>query len=254
MGLIAQLSGRELRARYRQSWLGLAWLVLTPILMLAVYTLVFRHVFQVRWSVQGEGALAFALRLYAGLAVFNFFADCVNRAPSLVTEQPHLVKKVVFPLEVLAWSSVLTNLVQLIVSALLLLMLSGFGLGHIPLSALALPIVWLPLVCLCLGLAWGLSALGAYIRDIGQVLSMVMTALVFMSPVFFPVEVLPKGLQQWMWLNPLAPIMTQTRQVLLAGQWPDWGSVFFSLLLSVGVAVMGALLFRRLRTGFSDVV
>ena len=100
-GLIAQLARREVHARYRQSWLGLVWVVLTPLMMLGVYTLVFRHVMRVRWYGLEEGNLEFALRIYAGLAVFNFFAECVNRAPTLVLEQPHLVKKVVFPLEIL---------------------------------------------------------------------------------------------------------------------------------------------------------
>jgi hypothetical protein len=101
--LIQQMAARDINARFRQSWLGLAWLVLTPLLMLGVYTLVFREVFQARWGAPDEGVLAYALRLYAGLAVFNFFAEYVNRSPAFVIEQPHLVKKVVFPLEVMAW-------------------------------------------------------------------------------------------------------------------------------------------------------
>jgi lipopolysaccharide transport system permease protein len=253
-GLIGQLARREVHTRYRQSWLGTAWLVLTPLLMLVVYTLVFRHVFQVRWSPPGEGNLAFALRLYAGLAVFNFFAECVNRAPLLIVEQPHLVKKVVFPVEVLPWASVMAALAHLGIAAVALLGLRWLGMGTVPLSALALPLVWLPLLPLCLGLGWGLSAVGTFIRDIGQILSMAMTALVFMSPVFFPVDALPGGLRDWMWLNPLAPIMTQTRTVLLEGQWPDWSLCSLSFVASLAVAWAGAALFRRLRPGFSDVV
>jgi len=126
--------------------------------------------------------------------------------------------------------------------------------GTVPLSALALPLVWLPLLPLCLGLGWGLSAVGTFIRDIGHILSMAMTALVFMSPVFFPVDALPGGLRDWMWLNPLAPIMTQTRTVLLEGQWPDWSLCSLSFVASLAVAWAGAALFRRLRPGFSDVV
>jgi lipopolysaccharide transport system permease protein len=253
-GLIAQLARREVHTRYRQSWLGTAWLVLTPLMMLALYTLVFRHVFQVRWSPPGEGNLAFALRLYAGLAVFNFFAECVTRAPTLVAEQPHLVKKVVFPLEVLPWASVMAGLVHLGAAALVLLALRWMGLGEMPVSALALPLVWLPLLPMCLGLGWALSAIGAFVRDVGQILSMVMTGLMFLSPVFFPADALPAELRNWMWLNPLAPIMTQTRTVLLQGQWPDWGLWSLSLLASLMVAWAGAALFRRLRPGFSDVV
>ena len=100
-GLIRQFVKREFDARYRQSLLGITWAFLTPLLMLGVYTFVFRFVFKLRWGGTGdESDLAFALRLYAGLAVFNFFAECVVRAPRLILEQPQLVKKVVFPLEI----------------------------------------------------------------------------------------------------------------------------------------------------------
>ncbi|MBU3740562.1 MAG: hypothetical protein FGM55_16630, partial [Rhodoferax sp.] len=128
--LIGQLTRRSVQARYRQSWLGTAWAVLTPLLMLGVYTLVFRHVFKVRWGTLDEGNLAFALRLYAGLAVFNFFAECVSRAPGLVLAQPNLVKKVVFPLEVLPWVNALAAGVHLLIALVLLLVLGLWDQGQ----------------------------------------------------------------------------------------------------------------------------
>lgn len=252
--LVMQMAARDVSMRYRQSWLGLAWLVLTPMAMLAVYTLVFKQVFQVRWSAPEEGHWAFALRIYAGLAVFNFFAEFVNRAPTLVVEHPHLVKKVVFPLETLPWVSLLSGMTGLLVATGVLLLLSLLGMGHVPITASALWLVWLPLVPLCLGLGWALAALGAFVRDIGQILSMVMSALVFVSPVFFPVDVLPKVAQDWMWLNPLADPMTQTRLVLLDGVWPNWSSWGASMLTGLAVAWLGALLFNKLRPGFADVL
>lgn len=252
--LVMQMAARDVSMRYRQSWLGLAWLVLTPMAMLAVYTLVFKQVFQVRWSAPEEGHWAFALRIYAGLAVFNFFAEFVNRAPALLVEQPHLVKKVVFPLETLPWVSLLSGMTGLLVATGVLLLLSLLGMGHVPITASALWLVWLPLVPLCLGLGWALAALGAFVRDIGQILSMVMSALVFVSPVFFPVDVLPKVAQDWMWLNPLAGPMTQTRLVLLDGVWPNWSSWGTSMLTGLAVAWLGAVLFNKLRPGFADVL
>lgn len=257
VSLVWQLAQRDVSARYRQSWLGVFWLVATPVLMLAVYTLVFRHVLQVRWGDPAESDLAFAARVYAGLAVFTFFAECVNRAPTLVTEQPHLVKKVVFPLELLAWVGVAAAAVHLAVAAALLLALRALGLGGVPPSALALPLVWLPLLPLCLGLAWGLSAVGTYVRDVGPLVSMAMTALVFLSPVFFPVEALPAALRPWMALNPLATVMTLTREVVLAGRWPSaegWGAWAMCLAGCGAVALAGRALFARLRPGFADVL
>ena len=254
--LLRQLCARDLRARYRQSWLGVAWIVLTPMAMLAVYTLVFRHVMQVRWPGADDGAsgdLAFAMRIYAGLAVFLFFAECVNRAPALVLEQPNLVKKVVFPLELLPWVSAATAGVGLGVAALLLCSLawlSGLGLHA---TMLMLPLVWLPLLPWVLGLGWLLAGLGAYVRDVGQVLSLLVSALMFLSPVFFPVQALPQGVRSWLALNPLAPVMTSTRDVI-AGQLPSWGALAWVALAGGALAVLGALFFRRVRSGFADVV
>lgn len=253
-GLIRQLALREVAARYKQSWLGTFWLILTPLLMLAVYTLVFREVFQVRWAPPGESALTFALRIFAGLTVFTFFADFINRSPNLVVEQAHLVKKVLFPVQLLCWSSLVAGLVNLAVSGVLMLLMRWWSFGSLPLSAMALPLVWLPLFVMCLGFGWLLSSLGTYIRDIAQFLSMIVSALVFLSPVFFPAEVLPKQLQAWMWLNPLAPIMTQTRMVLLQGDWPNWSQWSINMAFALMLAISGAWLFKRIRPGFSDVL
>ena len=251
--LITQLARREVHARYRQSVLGLVWLVLTPLLMLGVYTLVFRHVMRVRWQGLEESNLTFALRIYAGLAVFSFFAECVNRAPQLVIEQPSLVKKVVFPIEVLPWVAALTASAGLAVSGVLLAGLTALAQGTLPSTVIALPLVWLPLLPLVLGLGWLLAGVGTYVRDVGQVLGMAMGALMFLSPIFFPVEALPEAMRVWMGLNPLAGVMTATREVL-HGQWPHWGSLAVSMAVNVLVAIGGAAFFRRVRTGFADVV
>ncbi len=253
-GLIAQLARREVHARYRQSWLGLVWVVLTPLMMLGVYTLVFRHVMRVRWYGLEEGNLEFALRIYAGLAVFNFFAECVNRAPTLVLEQPHLVKKVVFPLEILPWAAAVSASVGLAVSGVLMMVLAAFSQTGLPITVVALPLVWVPLLPLVLGLGWLLAGLGTYVRDVGQLLGMLVSALMFLSPIFFPVEALPESVRSVMLLNPLAWVMTGTREVLLTGHWPDWGALLLLFVTCTLVAMLGAAFFRKARVGFSDVV
>lgn len=253
--LIRQFALREVVSRYRQSWLGTLWTVLTPLLMLSVYTLVFRFVFNLRWTGdRAESDLSYALRLYAGLAVFNFFAECVNRAPRLVLDQPHLVKKVIFPVEILPWVNALAALFQLAVAFALLLLLGFMESGRVPVSALALPLVWLPLVPLCVGLGWFLCGVGTYVRDVSQVLSLAVSFLMFLSPIFFPVEALPAAIQPWAALNPLALPITLTRSVLLDGHWPDWGTWFLHLLACLVIAVLGARFFAAARKGFADVV
>jgi lipopolysaccharide transport system permease protein len=254
-GLIRQLAVREVAARYRQSWLGTLWTVITPLLMLATYTFVFRLVFKLRWGTGGtESDLGFALRLYAGLAVFNFFSECVSRAPRLILDQPHLVKKVIFPIEILSWVNALAALAQLGVALGLLLLLRLADQGHLPLSAWALPLVWLPLLPLCVGLGWLLSSVGTYVRDVGQIVALAMGLLMFLSPIFFPVQSLPEVVQPWIALNPLALPITLTHTVLLDGQWPDWGAWATHLMGCLALAWLGAVFFRAARKGFADVV
>jgi lipopolysaccharide transport system permease protein len=249
--LLRQLTRRDVQARYRQSLLGSAWLVVAPLAMLVVLTVVFRHVMGVRWPTlaSDDSDLAFALRLFAGLAIFQFVAECINRSPTLVLAQPQLVKKVVFPLELLAWVSVAGSGIGFLVSALLVVA----GTAFTP-AGLGLPALWLPLVPLLLGLTWGLSAVGTFVPDVAQALPPAMSALMFLSPIFYPVASLPAAGQALMHLNPLAEPITQTRLVLFEGQWPDWGAWSLHALACVLIAVAGAALFARVRAGFADVI
>ncbi|MBM3390163.1 MAG: ABC transporter permease [Betaproteobacteria bacterium] len=257
-GLTLQLATRELAARFRGQGLGWAWLVLAPLLMLAVYTVVLTQVLGVRWGTAAAHSsgtdLEFALQLYAGLAVFAFFSEVVLRAPRLITNVPHLVKRVVFPLEILPWVSALAAMVTLVLAAALLLAGTAATRGQLPVSALALPLVWLPLLPLTLGLGWLLAAVGTYIRDVGEVLGLALGALLFLSPVFYDAASLPPALQLPLGLNPLAVVMTQTRQVVLVGQWPAWDVWAAVMLAGVMAALLGAAVFTRVRSGFADVV
>lgn len=107
---------------------------------------------------------------------------------------------------------------------------------------------------LVLGLGWLLAGVGTYVRDVSQLLGMVVSALMFLSPIFFPVEALPESVRGVMLLNPLAWVMTGTREVLLMGQWPDWWALLLLFVACTLVAVLGAVFFRKVRGGFSDVV
>ena len=176
-GLLRQLVLRQVQARYRGTLFGVAWSLITPLLMMTVYTLVFRFVFKLRWEGGVDSGFDFALRLFAGLTVFGFFAETLLRSPALVLEQPNLVKKVVFPLEILPWVNCLSALVFALPGVLLLL-LAAVATGVAPaFSWLSLPLIWLPLLPLLLGLGWIFAALGVYVRDVGQVLGLTVTLL-----------------------------------------------------------------------------
>lgn len=253
--LIWQFARRDILGRYRGSLLGLSWAVISPLMMLLVYTFVFVGVFKARWPGAGEhGGAAFALQIFAGLAVFNFFSEVLNRTPHLIVEQPHLVKKVTFPLEILPFVAVLAGLFHLLLNALILLAGSRMIFGPLPSSALALPLIWLPMIPLMLGLGWFFSALGVFVRDIAQIMGMALNLLLFLSPIFYSASSVPEEVRFWMHLNPLTLMIENTRHALFTGQLPDWSSWLAYLALSCGVALLGAYFFQSTRQGFADVL
>ena len=251
--LLSKFVRRQVQARYQGTVLGIFWSLLSPLLMLAVYSVVFRVIFKMRWGSGEENNLDFALQLFAGLVVFNFFAETVLRAPNLLLEQPNLVKKVRFPLEILAWINVGSSLMFMLPGLTLLLCCVAYSIG-IFWSWCALPIIWLPLVIWLLGLSWFLSAIGIFVRDIGQMLGLAVSVLQFLSPIFYPISALPSWLQNWVALNPLSEVVEQTRAALFLGVWPSLMPWLMEMGASLVMASAGIWVFTRLRSGFADVL
>ncbi|WP_155953493.1 ABC transporter permease [Pseudomonas sp. URIL14HWK12:I6] len=255
--LIMQLTKREISSRYRGSVGGVAWSFINPLLLLAIYTFVFSTVFNARWG--GTGAATgskvdFALILFTGLIIHAFCAECINSAPKLITGNVNFVKKVVFPIETLAPTSVLNALFHLCVSLSVLLAAQLVFNHSIPLTALFFPIVLIPLILMVIGLSWILSALGAYIRDIGQVTGMAATALLFLSPVFYPISALPEEYRGWLYINPLTAIIENGRATLLFGQIPDMHTLGTSYIVGIVICCLGFAFFQKTRAGFADVL
>lgn len=253
--LLWQFARRDVLGRYRGSLLGLAWSFLTPLLMLGVYSFVFVGVFRQRWpGTTDGGGLEFSLQIFAGLLVFNLFAEVAGKSPNLIVEQSNLVKKVIFPVELLTWVTVLSGLFHLLISSATLLVVLLVARGGLPVTALALPLVLLAFVPVLLGLGWFLSAIGVFVRDVGQVMTMVVSLTMFMSPVFYSVKSLAPDLQFWMKLNPLTLIIEQVRAVLLLGHWPDWAALGLYAAVAAVFATAAATFFQLTRKGFADVL
>ncbi len=252
--LTRALTQRDVVGRYKGSSLGLLWAFFNPLFMLAVYTFVFSVVFQARWGQGSNSKGEFALVLFAGLIVFNFFAECINRAPGLILNHVNYVKKVVFPLEILPWmligSALFHGLVSVGVWLLFYLLLYGLP----PATVLLLPVVILPLILLTVGLTWFLTAMGVYLRDIAQAVTLLTTVLMFLSPIFYPASALPENLQPLLLLNPLTPALGQVRDVMMWGKLPNWPSWLLYLLACALVAWLGFAWFQKTRKGFADVL
>jgi lipopolysaccharide transport system permease protein len=214
---------------------------------------VFSSLFKARWSADDSNA-TFALIVFAGFLVFNLFSECVNEAPALVVSNVNYVKKVLFPLEILPWVSLGAALFHTFAGLAVWLAFHLCVAGWPPVTALAVPLLLLPLMLFTQGLCWILASLGVFLRDIGQLVVVLTTALMFLSAIFYPPTVLPVAWQQWLFLNPLALFIEQARAALVLGQLPSvraWGA---QLIASTSIAWLGFIWFQKTRKGFADVL
>lgn len=252
--LIVRLTKREIESRYRGSSLGMLWSVLVPILLLGVYTFVFSVIFQSRWDRPVENKAEFALILFSGLILFNVFSECVNRSPSLMLSYVSYIKKVVFPLEVLPWVIVLASLFNALISFFVLLIGYLFFIGMPTAHIFLLPVLLIPLILLTLGITLFLSSLGVYLRDLQQIIGVLVMILMFLSPIFYPISAIPEAYRKIILLNPLCSIIEDFRGILFWQTLPNLNHLVLIIIGSFVIACLGSMWFVKTKKGFADVV
>lgn len=252
--LIWKLASRDIAGRYRGSAFGLVWSFVQPLLMLAVYTYVFGVILSVRWEdrLQNGGEVAFAVILFSGLLVHGLFTECFNRSPTLIPANVNFVKKVIFPLEILPYTVLISALFHAVVSVAVLLIAHLVMNQTMAWTVLLLPVTLLPLLIMTMGISWLLASLGVFLRDIGQITSILSTVMLFVSPIFFPIERMPESLRGLVYLNPISVIVDAVRAVVLFGEMPDWSALGLYTITALIVAQLGFWWFQRTRRGFAD--
>ena len=253
--LLMTMSRKEINGRYRGSLLGRGWTIVNPAIMLTVYTFVFSTVFKARWQdLEDLGPLGFAVNIFSGLIVFSLFAECINTAPSKILENTNFVKRVVFPLEILSAISLFSAIFHALTSLVTLAAFEVFVLHAIPLTFLMIPIVWIPLLLLCLGSSWILSAAGVYFRDVSQLIIPLVNMLMFLSAVFYPINALPQNWQPLLRLNPIAITIEQTRLVAIQGSSPSKSFILIGTLVGFAFCQACFVAFKKAKKGFADVI
>lgn len=252
--LIYASAKRDVLGRYRGSALGLFWSFFNPLFMLAVYTIVFSEIFKARWSADSGSKAEFALVLFAGLIIFNLFAECFNRAPTLITSNPNYVKKVVFPLEILPFVVLLSALYHAAVSLAVWLLAYALLIGIPHATVLYLPLIIVPFILFIMGLTWIVASLGTFLRDVSQIAAVLTSVLMFLSPIFYPTTALPPAYRPLLYLNPLTLIVERARDFLFWGRAPDFGLVGAYWALALVFAWVGFAWFQKTRKGFADVI
>lgn len=256
--LLAQFSQRAVEARHRASMLGLFWMVVTPLLSLAIYTFVFGYIWEGRFtSDPKETNLDYALGIFLGLILFNFLSEVLAQSPGVIVSQPNFVKKVVFPLEILPAANVGAAAVSAsfsLVLALVGVVAAGPGLDwHVLWLGALLP----PVILIGFGSAWFFSAVGVFFRDVGSAMQFIVQILVYTSAVFYPttqLQKIPAWAQQTLLANPFLHAVEQTRRTVLWHQPMDLHSLLYLWLCALAIFLVGYLTFSKLRGAFADVI
>jgi lipopolysaccharide transport system permease protein len=255
--LLLQLVRRDFASRYKGSSLGVLWAVISPLLMLSVFSFVFGTIFGSKWAGldRGGGKIGFAVVLFTGIAVHSCLAEISARTVGMVRSNPNFVKKVVFPLELLVGATVISQLMHFLVAFALVLVGAWLvGMVHHP-SDVMVAIAWmLPLVLLSFALGFAWAGAGTYLRDLEQGVAFVSSVFLFLSPIFYPIEIVPDRYLPIFNLNPLTPIVTGIREALFDGGTMHIQSYLTVSGMSLVAAVVAFAAFLRLKKGFADAI
>lgn len=253
--LIAAYAKREFQAVHRGTYLGLTWSVLSPLIMLALFTFVFGHIFGGKFNPKAhETPAEFALALFVGLGFFNCFSQSMGAASGLVLANATYVKTLAFPLEILSVSSVLNVLTNLAITLLICIVAHMVMYGRLhPTTIWLIPhIVCIALISL--GISWFLASLSVFIRDVPAIVGPISMVLMFVSGCFFPLSVMSPRVRSLVELNPLAVIIDQARSALMYDKSPDVTSLLYVFVFSILFAIGGYCFFMKAKPAFADVI
>lgn len=252
--LILKLAKRDIDSKYKGSFIGGFWAVVNPVIMLCVYSFVFSEVFKAKWGSLEGGKGTFAVVLFAGLIIFNFLAECLSRGPTLFTSNVNYVKKVVFPLGCLPFSIFLSAVFNFFISFIILLIAQLIVFNSVPWTILFFPLLLIPLFLIGFSLIVIFSTIGVYFRDIAQAVPIMITFLMFLSPIFYPLSAIPKIFQDVMIYNPLAFLIENTRDVLIFGKNMSIESYSILYISSIIFYIIAMKIFQKAKKGFADVL
>jgi len=251
--LIFSLAKRDLLTRYKGSALGLIWAIVTPVVMIAIFTFIFAGIFGARFG-NSSSHWDYALYLFCGLVPWTMFQDTLQQSVTTIVSHANLVKRVVFPLETLPVAQAFSALGNQLFATIALLLGIIVIQHQLPLTIVWLPVVLLPQLLLTIGAAWLLASLGVFLRDIVQGVSLVLMAWMYLTPIIYPEAIVPERFRWLIAVNPFTPLVRSYRRIFLENQAPDWRGLGYFTLIAIVVFVFGYWWFARTRKNFADVI
>ena len=251
--LILSLARRELMSRYKGSTLGIVWALLTPVVMIAIFTFIFAGIFGARFG-ESSSPWDYAIHLFCGLLPWTMFQESVLLSSTTIVSHANLVKRVVFPLETLPIAQTLSSLGNQLFGTTALLIAILIIRQQLSSSIVWLPVLLIPQLVFTLGAAWLIASLGVFLRDIAQGISLVMMAWMFLTPIIYPESMVPAHYRPFIDLNPFTPLVRNYRRILIEGLAPDWSGLAYFSIFALFSFVFGYWWFARTRKNFADVI
>lgn len=253
--IILAILRRELASRFTGSAGGWLWAVAAPLFAIAVYTFAFTTKLQMTFvGEQGQAPIAYALFIFAGLIVFNFFSEMAYRSPMLLHEYAHFIKQTIFPSDMLAVISTLRAAAYTGIGAIVMLICIAAVKGGLPWTVILMPLIFIPLAAFLMGLSWFLCAIGAFTRDAGYLMINIVPLFMFMTPVFFAHTSRPPPWDILLYLNALTAYVEVMRDLVLTGVLPNPLVVLWMLATSIFTFYFGYWFFDRYRNVIVDVI
>jgi ABC-type polysaccharide/polyol phosphate export permease len=249
--LLNVLMSRNLKSRYRGSFLGVYWSLLNPLIMTGLYTAIFGATFK---SSYGNSIINYTLAAFTGLVVINFFSASTSQSLNSVVSNGGLLNKIRLPISIFPLSTVLANVFQFAVGSFPLLAIIALVTSKSIVNVLALMFPSLALVLVCTGVSFLVSALYVFFRDLQYFYELLVFVIWLSSPIFYPSEIVPERVRQFLALNPLAPIIESFRQIALSGALPNLSLIWGALLSGLIILALGWACFRLWRSEFMDLL
>lgn len=244
--MVISLVKRDLKSRYKDSVLGFLWMFLNPLLQLCVYTIVFSTIMRM-------GVDKFYLFLFVALVPWLFFSTCLSGGTTVIYSQQDMVKKIYFPREVLPISFTLSQFVNMLLSFIVIFVVVFFsGVKINPVALLYLPIIMIIEFILALGITFLTASLTVYFRDLEHILGIVSMAWMYLTPVVYPVDLVPERFLKLFYLNPMTSIVIAYRDILYYGRIPQLSTLLNATILGIVVLVLGKIVFAKLQRGFAE--
>lgn len=243
-GFIMSSVIREFQSKYRNSLLGVAWMVINPLSMIVVYTVIFSQLMRSRLP-GVDGVFAYSIYLCTGVLTWGLFAEIVGRAQNVFIENANLIKKLSFPrlcLPIIVVLNATLNFSIIFGLFVVFLLFSGNFPGWAFLGVFPLLLVQM---AFALGLGMTLGVFNVFFRDIGQLFGIVLQFWFWLTPIVYPANVLPARVIRLLTFNPMAGLIASYQQIFVYGVWPDWSSVLPAFALALVLCVLGAYLFRQ---------